>query len=185
MFIFNCSNKNQIISQEVIEEVFVAKKDAMLFNDAFERTTNGEVTLDIKGPNYERSFSMIGYNDRFKSELGRLAPGKYNWSAEALFNGKSYKKEGQFIVQETYLEQQQKSANHQLLRNIVAQNGGLITDLENSGSLSEAIINSNNISTVVHQKFSWKDLMDRWWWLIVIAVLFFAEWFLRKRWGAI
>ena len=48
IFIFNCSNKNQIISQEVIEEVFVTKKDAMLFNDTFERVVIDEIPAFIK-----------------------------------------------------------------------------------------------------------------------------------------
>lgn len=158
---------------------------AELFDDAFERTTNGEVSLQIKGPDYDRNFSMVGYNDRFKSELGRLNPGQYSWTAEAVFNGQRYNKKGTFVVQETYLEQQQKSANHQLLRNIVAQNGGQVTNLQNSSSLVDVIGNSNNISTIVHEKFSWKDLLDRWWWMLIVALLFFVEWFLRKRWGAI
>lgn len=48
IFLFNCSNKNQIISQEVIEEIFVTKKDAMLFNDAFERVVIDEIPAFIK-----------------------------------------------------------------------------------------------------------------------------------------
>ena len=48
IFLFSCSNKNQIISQKVIEKVFVTKKDAMLFNDAFERVVIDEIPAFIK-----------------------------------------------------------------------------------------------------------------------------------------
>ena len=48
IFLFNCSNKNQVISQKVVEKVFVTKKDAMLFNDAFERVIIDEIPAFIK-----------------------------------------------------------------------------------------------------------------------------------------
>tara|TARA_B100001564_G_scaffold359865_1_gene383489 strand:- start:5100 stop:6014 length:915 start_codon:yes stop_codon:yes gene_type:complete len=54
IFFCNCGGKNQIISREVIEKVFVTKKDAMLYNDSFERIVIDEIPAFIRVKTLEK-----------------------------------------------------------------------------------------------------------------------------------
>ena len=61
---YNCGGKNQIISREVIEQMFVTKKDAMLYNDAFERVAIDEIPAFIK----VKALEKILIQDKLKNE---------------------------------------------------------------------------------------------------------------------
>lgn len=158
---------------------------AELFDDAFERTVNGVVNIDLKSEGFDRSYTMVENGNVFSVDFGQLQPGVYEWNATAEFNNKEYTKKGSFTIKKTYLEQKTVKANHQILKNMAIQSNGAVVSFEDIEQLPDLVAENNNVATVVHEKFSWKDLLEEWWWMLIVAILFFVEWFLRKRLGAI
>jgi len=111
-------------------------------------------------------------------------PGDYNYSAEALVNGRvSGKDNGSFNIGEIDIEMINPVMNYSLLNLLSKDTGGEFffyddySDLLNK--LNELKINSSKEKIVTSEIFLWSNI----WMLITAIFLFSLEWFIRKRSG--
>jgi hypothetical protein len=157
--------------------------NASFYNASLEPIISPRVGLtltDQSGKKYESQFGVNG--NGYKLDYGRLAPGQYNWEASCVFNGKTYRKTGNFLVEEIDLEKTETTANHELLKQLSNQSNGKFYALKDYENFIEELNKRDDIVVLTREELSFKDLIHLIPLLILLAVFFATEWFVR-RWS--
>jgi hypothetical protein len=164
------------------EEVIV---NASFFNEALEPITKPKINFtltDEKGKRSNLQFAMSG--DMYKLALGKLEPGKYNWTAFTSYNGKKHGKSGVFVVEDIALESIDTYAEHGVMRQVAAKTNGKFELLKNHSNVIKMIREREDITSVSYKEASFNDLID-YKLLFLLLLLFMAgEWFLRRWHGS-
>jgi hypothetical protein len=159
--------------------------NATFYNDAFEAITKPIINLEVtdeKGKKSKLQFGVSG--DLYKLTLGKLNPGKYNWTASVKYNGKSHRKTGVFVVEDIAIENLDTYANHNLMNQISMKTNGTFDLLKNYKKTIILIKNRDDITSVSYKEAAFNDLID---YKIVFFLLLFlltTEWFLRRWFGS-
>lgn len=155
--------------------------NAEFYNSSFEPITEPTISLvltDEEGSkiNYEFAKNTKDY----LLSLGRLDEGMYIWKASTKFNGKSYSKNGTFIVDDISIESMSSHANHNLLQQIASKTNGQFYTLNNINLLYKELDTRKDIVNVTHEESAFDDLIDWKWLFILLITLLGAEWFIRR-----
>lgn len=157
--------------------------NASFYNASLEPIVTPSVGLSLTdqlGKKYESQFGVNG--NGYKLDYGRLAPGQYNWEASCVYNGKTYRKTGNFLVEEIDLEKTESTANHELLKQLSTQSNGKFYNLRDYQNLIKELDTRDDIVVLTREELSFKDLIHLIPLLILLAVFFATEWFVR-RWS--
>ena len=164
------------------EEVLV---NASFYNSSLEPITTPKISIEVtdqKGKKYKSQFGLIGTS--YKLALGKLKSGNYSWSAKTTFNGKSYSKKGNFLVEDIQIEKTESNANQGVMKQLSNQSNGKFYVLKDYKKTIEDISNRKDITTISYAETSFDDLIE----YIVIFILIFlflsGEWFLRRWYGS-
>lgn len=164
------------------EEVIV---NATVYNESLEKITSPKVKMTVKTENgrvFNRDFART--SDMYRLSLGRLAPGKYSWSASTSFNGKSFRKSGEFVVEDVALEKLTSSSNGQVMQQLATRTDGTFHFLKDYQKTLDELMKRDDITSVSYAETTFNDLIDLKWLFFLLLVLLTAEWFLRKWMGA-
>jgi hypothetical protein len=164
------------------EEVIV---NASFYNSALEPITKPIIELKLTDSNGKIFKSQFGVNgNSYKLSLGKLKAGKYKWSAETKFNGKSYKKSGIFIVEDIELEKIETAANHGVLKQVAEQSNGKFYQLKDYQRLINDIEKRGDITTISFEETAFNKLIDYLVVILLLITLLSGEWFLRRYLGS-
>ncbi len=157
---------------------------AEYYNASLERITSPTIKFELKNEQgkvipYEFAKSSQDYT----LSLGKLKPGKYSWSATAILNGKSSKKNGVFVVEDISIEILSTHANHGLLNQIANETNGKFYTLRTCEQLIRDIEKRKDIVNIQYEESNFNDLIDWKWIFALLVILFGGEWFLRRYWG--
>ena len=155
---------------------------AQLYNDAYEPFNTPDATFSLKGDTVKGDFNFSRDGDGYSLSLGRLPEGLYHYTAQTKYNGETLTAEGSFAVEALHLEQANLTADHTLLRTVSALTGGEIYYPDQLSTLNSQL-SSLKPTIYTHMRFS--ELMGLPWVLLLIVLLFGAEWVLRKYHGEI
>ena len=176
---FRVDYNNQVSANESI------LMDAQLYNQAYEKINEPEVSIEIIDEN-ENTFSYIfgKTNDEYRLNAGNLKVGKYTFKATTNLSGEVFTEKGEFVIKAVQLESINLKANHQLLNTIAVQTNGQLLYPNQVEDLVNIISNRKDIKPISysHQKLS--DLINLKWIFFVLLGLVSLEWFVRKRNGA-
>ncbi len=157
---------------------------AEFYNDAFEQITTPDIQLELKNEaNRVIPYTFAKNSKDYSLGLGKLSAGKYTWKASTKFDGKSYSKEGVFIVEDISIESLSTQANHNLLQLMADQSSGKFYTLKNAGQLLNDIEGRDDIVTISYEETDYSNLIDWKWIFAIVALLLAAEWFLRRYFG--
>lgn len=157
---------------------------AELYNDSYELVNSSEVKITLKNEAGEKfDYALLPYEDIYKLNLGKLQSGFYEYNASAELNGKTYTKTGQFLIKEILLEYINLQADHGLLKSISEMSQGKFISKNEIAEIADLIESENEISNVVYQEKSYRDIIDYKWIFFIIALCLGIEWWLRKRLG--
>jgi hypothetical protein len=157
-----------------------------LYNDAFEPVNTPDVKIELKntdGKSFNFLFNKNGTG--YQLNAGALPVGEYTYNAGVLLGNHPYTATGQLTIKPLNLELRQSAANHQLLRTISKQSGGVTLLPTEIGRLADLIKKNDNIKTLVYEDKHYSDIIDVKWIFILILLLLSTEWFFRKREGEI
>ncbi len=157
-----------------------------LYNDAFEPVNTPDVKIELKntdGKNFNFLFNKNGTG--YQLNAGALPVGEYTYNAGVLLGNHPYTATGQLTIKPLNLELRQSAANHQLLRTISKQSGGVMLLPTEISRLADLIKKNDNIKTLVYEDKHYSDIIDVKWIFILILLLLSTEWFFRKREGEI
>ena len=163
------------------EEVLV---NASFYNSSLEPITTPKISIEItdqKGKKYKSQFGLVGTS--YKLALGKLKSGNYSWSAKTTFNGKSYSKKGNFLVEDIQIEKTESNANQGVMKQLSKQSNGKFNLLKDYKKTIEDISNRKDITTISYAETSFEDLIEYIVIFILIFMLLSGEWFLRRWYG--
>jgi len=157
---------------------------AELYNDSYELVNTPDVTIRIKNDSLkEFVYTFDRTEDFYRLNIGNLQPGDYSFEAETQLGNQHFSEKGSFSIVKNEVELQNNQADFGLLYQLSQQTGGQFAEIENYGTLLDAIENNNQITVQQHQQ----TLLTEW---INLKTLFFlliimlgVEWFFRKYWG--
>lgn len=157
---------------------------AEVYDEAFNAVNEAEIKCSIKNNENEIpiSFSSVG-NGLYEGEITEIGKGDYNFSGEALLDHKSLGKDsGRFSVGDIDYELQNTTMDSDLLKLLAKETKGKF--FYNSygnlfAKLNEISKNSSKNKIEVNEYRLWSSEAM----LVIIILLFAAEWFLRKREG--
>jgi len=157
---------------------------AEFYNESMELITKPIIELKLKDEkNKSDKYQFGAVSNFYKLSLGKLKPGKYEWTASCKYNGKNYSKSGVFIVENIQLENIESSADHNLLNQIAKQSNGQFYELKNINQLLNDIAKRKDIAEMSYSEVSFNDLIDYKWLFFLIVLIFGTEWFLRRWFG--
>lgn len=157
---------------------------AEYYNSSLERITSPKIKFDLKDEeNKLIPYEFAKSSNDYSLSLGRLKPGKYTWVATAVFNGKSTKKSGVFVVEDISIEILSTHANHGLLKQIASETNGKFYTLKKSNQLVNDLENRKDIVNIQYEESTFNDLIDWKWLFFLVIILLGTEWFLRRYWG--
>ena len=160
--------------------------NANLYNDANVPVNTPDVSLqiiDAAGKRFNYVFSKTAH--AYRIEVGNLKKGTYRFEGTTQYGGKALTASGTFYVDEILAEYQQTTANHEILRTMVAQNGGGVYTPANLLNIEAAIAQNKELKTLSYEDRRYTPLIDEKWLFGLILLLLTGEWFVRKRYGAL
>lgn len=156
---------------------------AELYNNSFENVNEAEVTLQLRsaqGDQYPYTFSRV--DDRYALDIDRLPEGNYTYTASTNYGGQNLKKRGQLVVKSVEWEYLNTVAQHDVLRGLSQQSGGLSILPSDVQRLKDHIAQQDAKPAVDYQTQS-LALIHLKWLLGLIGLLLSLEWFLRRYFG--
>jgi hypothetical protein len=170
----------RVTAKNVFSENENIRFDAQLFNQNYEIVNTPEVSMTITCKETRYAFTFNRTFNAYSLDIGSLPQGDYAWTASAVFNDVKHSQSGHFSVDRLNLESLNLTANHQLLLNLAALQGGKSfadTDFE---GLYQTLVQNTDIKPVVHYQKRHASLLDNLILFACILTLLAAEWVLRK-----
>jgi hypothetical protein len=157
---------------------------AEFYNDALELITTPKINLVIKDKlgkvsKYDFANMQNFYNLRFSG----LAAGTYSWEASTNYKGKSYRKNGIFVIEDLKLEAMDSYANHTALKQLATQSNGHYDQLSNFNKVLTMIENRKDITNVEFKESILNNLINYKFIFFLLFVLLGLEWFGRRWFG--
>lgn len=159
--------------------------EAQLYNDNYEMTNEPDVALSVKhedGNEYKYTFSKN--SNYYTLNAGLFAPGSYSYTGTVNFGGRIQTASGKFNVESIQLEQYDVTARHFLLQGLVDKMGGKLIYPNELKSLSEILVNDQQLKPVMYQSTTTKSIIHIKWIFFLLLFLLTLEWFLRRYFGS-
>jgi len=168
----------------VYDEIDDVVMKAEVYNEAFEKITNTEVTILIKNEDDdELNFTFDVAGEEFMLNAGKLPVGDYSFQAMTTIGSQTHTEEGNFRVASVNIENVLTRANHRMLYQLANQSGGDFLLPSQAERLSRELSDSKQLKTVTYFQSMIHELLNLRWLFFVILLLLSMEWFLRKYWG--
>lgn len=159
--------------------------DAQVYNESYEAITDPDVKMEVKneeGKIFSYAFSKA--NTAYTLNAGFFAAGNYTYQATVKVGNREEKLNGRFTVVPLQVELLETVANHQLMQNLAAKNGGQMVYPADIEKLAEMVKQREDIKPVSYMQTAFKDIINLKWVFYILLALLTAEWFLRRRNGA-
>jgi hypothetical protein len=157
---------------------------AEFYNEAMQLITKPKVSFLLTAKTAKSTFEFAAQGNFYNLPLGKLKPGEYTWLASTTYGGKKHVKSGVFVVEKLEIEALDTKANHQVLQQISSSSNGNFMPLNQYKAQLDAIAQRKDIVSMSYEESRFNDLVDYFWVLLLIALLFSAEWFVRRWSGA-
>lgn len=157
---------------------------AEVYNDAFEKITSEEVTIELQnqeGKEFNFTFDVSGSN--YFLNIGHLPTSDYTFTANVTLGDKTFKETGSFTVTAVNFENINTEAQHSLLYQMAAQSGGKFYLPAETGNLMDELKTGNKLKPASYYQEMINELLNLKFLFFVILLLLSVEWFLRKFWG--
>ncbi len=170
------------------EAVYAETDDVVLtaevYNDAFERISSAEVTIEIENEQGDKfDFTFDSRGNGYYLNAGKFPIGNYSFKSEVTLGETTYTETGNFAVTEMNLEHISSRANHRMLYQLASQSGGNFHPLNQAEETIRALKNSNYLKPISSFQEMITELLNMRWLFFVLILLLSVEWFLRKYWG--
>ncbi|MFT4778725.1 MAG: hypothetical protein ACI80P_000590 [Flavobacteriales bacterium] len=159
--------------------------EAEVYNASYEAMNEPEVSVVLKdAEENEYTYTLGRTSVAYRLDAGYLPTGEYTWSAKAIVGGKTLSDQGSLSIAPVQLEGSNTQANHRLLYQLSALNGGEMVEPSKMMSLVETISNSGEAVKISYERTNLSDLINIRWILALILALLSIEWLVRKRSGS-
>lgn len=170
--------KNEYLNSESV--VF----ETEVYNDIYEQTYGHKIDLKIvddKNNSHGYSFVISDKNSRYR--ISGLENGIFTYQANAVINGNNETVTGSFTVKDLQIETTKLTADHNLLRNVAALNGGKFYGKNQLDQLKNDILNQEVINKIYTSE-TFLSIINMKWGFFILLLFVSIEWFLRKFHGS-
>ncbi|MFN5356223.1 MAG: hypothetical protein ACK5CT_06410 [Bacteroidota bacterium] len=158
--------------------------DAQLFNASGQLVNEPDVRVAIRGTKgTDYTYTMNRTSNTYQLSAGLLPVGRYTWSAEVKLGDNLYKRQGQFSISALQLEQAGSRANHDPLRILASRTSGEVFSQGNAAKLVERIRDNKLLKPVSYLRNSTEELLNEFWFFLLVVLLLGGEWLIRKLSG--
>ena len=170
--------KNEYLNTETV--VF----ETEVYNDIYEPTFGHKIDLQLTNDQNNTSrYSYVTSAQNSSYRIKRLENGIYTYRASATIDGKNETVTGTFTVRDLQIETTMLTADHNLLRNIAAQNNGNFYDKTQTAELKEMLLDEEKVFKIYSSE-SYLAIINMKWGFFILILFVSAEWFLRKYNGS-
>lgn len=158
--------------------------NARLYNKSLELSNDAEVELEIKsrkGQTYNFTLGKTAY--AFKSNIGKLPKGEYNWTAKTQLGEEDFLRRGSFSIIQSDLEQLDLVARHNILRQLSAETRGKFFKQKDFDQLISTLKESNSAKAIQREETNISSLLNKKWIFFTLLILLSLEWGFRKFFG--
>ncbi|MCX6233839.1 MAG: hypothetical protein NT175_03830 [Bacteroidetes bacterium] len=171
--------KNRFLENETVEF------DAEVYTKNYEPITDPEVEIIIRNDNDEKfPYVFRRTAGAYHLSTGSFPVGNYSYQAHVKVGNDLYERTGQFSVEALNIEKINTVANHNLLFNLVKNNGGKMFFPAQINDIRNTLKDRQDIKTVIYAQKRYNKLNNILWVLVLIAGLLSVEWFIRKIRGS-
>jgi hypothetical protein len=150
----------------------------------YEPTYGHKIELQIKDDeNNTTGFSYITSEQNSTYQVNGLENGIFTYEARAVINGNNEIATGSFTIRDLQIETTNLTANHDLLRNVSAQNGGEFYTKNQLDQLRDNLMLEEQ-EFKIYSSESYLAIINMKWGFFVLIIFVSVEWFLRKYNGS-
>jgi hypothetical protein len=154
-----------------------------IYNAIYEKLYNLPIKLEIKDEKgVARNFTYTTTPDNTKFELSSLPAGVYRYRASTTVLGKPELSTGEFVIKDVQLENQNLTADFDVLRQLSNKTGGKFFKNNQLEELKKTILN-HQVPEKIDATEDLKEMISLRWFFFLILALLTAEWVMRKYLG--
>ena len=182
-FLLSSSKKDRFIVdvEQEFKENQTIRIYSKLYNDNFELVNSVPVKFKLFKESIqilEKNFNSS--NNGYSLNLNQLSPGNYNYVAITELGKNKYLKKGNFLVKELKLEYLKTNSDVQFLKQLTKKYNGNVYATNQLNELYLNLFNKNDVVEIIHVESKNEELIKWKLLFVVITLLLFFEWFLRK-----
>ena len=175
----------RVISKNSFPENEPLVFDAELTNDNYELTNVPDISITITNSEKKTFPFVFSKTEKaYSLNAGYFPSGNYMYKATVKLGEKVSVAESEFSVSALQVEQNETTADHQLLYALSQKTGGEMFYPDQLDALVQNLEQRDDIKTVSYSHYKLEDLINLKWVFFLLMMLLSAEWFLRKRSGA-
>lgn len=152
-------------------------------NFEFDQSAILELSLKNKDTNRSSIYPFFKENNIYRALVENLSPGIYEYRVEEK-RTKQFRT-GSIVISDSEIENQFINANLTDLNLLAAKNKGRVYFKDNLDSLIENLVRDPGIGSIQKSVKTNTSLLTWWQYMVLICLLFSAEWILRKYHGLI
>ncbi|MFT4833455.1 MAG: hypothetical protein ACI83W_000058 [Marinoscillum sp.] len=158
--------------------------DTECYSEIFERSFGNTIKLSLRDEagqvmNYDIIDSPV--NSSFS--LGSMEPGVYFFTASTVLGGKPFERNGTFSVRNIEVEDNNLTANHNLLKELARNTSGEYYHFTNGSQVADDLL-AKEYPSIIHTETKELPMINSIWILALLGLLLSTEWFLRKYLGS-
>lgn len=158
---------------------------AKVYNASEELITSPELKFElIDSKNNRFPYVFQPSVESYSLNLGMLEEGAYHYKVSTIIGDSVYSKNGRFFVSRSNVELNNLKANYQQLSNLAQEHGGNRYTMNQLDELIYSLNKNMEIKPVYVETKDYKDLLDNKFLFVILTIVLFTEWFLRKFWGS-
>jgi hypothetical protein len=178
-------NPFKVMMPAIISEGEPLQVTAEFYNETMQNITEPDVFLKLQSENNnEYKFVFNKSSSNYFLNAGILPPGEYKYTAYTQYRGKDYTQSGKLHIVPVFIETNNLTAQHHLLKVLATKTGGHFYLLKDTDKCMSDLLNNNDTKTILVENETYQYWIDNHWWLIILLFLSSVEWGIR-RWNGI
>jgi hypothetical protein len=170
--------KNEYLNSETL--IF----ETEVYNEIYEPTFGHKIELQITDDqNRTSGYTYITSEQNSTYRINGLENGIYSYSAKSTIDGQNETSTGSFTIRDLQLETTNLTADHNLLRNVAAQNGGNFYTKNQIEELKNDLLGEELVYKIYSSE-SYLAIINMKWGFFILIIFVSVEWFLRKYNGS-
>lgn len=160
--------------------------NATLYNDSYVPVNTPDVNIQLVDEHHKvYNFTFSRFESAYQLDAGLLPAGNYSYLASTALGVRKYTAKGSLFINPLVAEFQQTIANHHLLYQLSSQTNGKMYYPDQLSAIKAALLKNEHLKTLSYEDRRYEELINLKWLFAVILLLLSAEWFFRKRNGAL
>lgn len=170
--------------KDVFEDTEPVVFETEIYNEVYEEVYGYKIDLTLTDEEDKtQNYSYITNESNTKYRISNLPEGIYQYKAVAQMDGTQVSSNGEFTVRSLQIETLNLTANHQLLRDLSANSGGIFFKPDAMADMATQL-QTQEARGKIYTSEAFLPIINLKWLFFVLLLLISAEWGIRKYMGS-